>query len=216
MDLSNPLRSILPNIEAEILQHLSTVSAPMTGRQVARVLNQSSHKTTLKALNKLSNEGLLATQHVGNAYLYSINRQHIFWPHLESMLTLSAHQELRTVVHEVINRLGIKPSLVLLYGSTARGFSTAVSDIDLFAVFPDERGDDLRDELNYELTSTLEARFGNTVSIYSQTATELRNQITAGDPLIDSLNAEAQVLYGTPPTELRLRHHEQETQDPGN
>lgn len=69
-----------------ILRRLAMVSEyQFSGREISRLegLNPSTAQRSLEALAEV---GLVHVQHRGFAYLYALNREHVLWPMVETLI----------------------------------------------------------------------------------------------------------------------------------
>ncbi|GAB3603573.1 hypothetical protein GCM10027586_06670 [Kineococcus gypseus] len=68
MDPSNPLRTIAPTVDADVLQVLARTHRPLSGATVAN-LGGRSYARTRACLHRLVEHGLVTAQDVGSAVL---------------------------------------------------------------------------------------------------------------------------------------------------
>jgi hypothetical protein len=141
-----------------------------------------------------------------------VNRDHLAWPAIREALHLTAR--LRAVLYEHLDSLlgdiltsrydGVLAGRVslLVFGSVARGESTADSDVDLLAVVPDDIAEQVLDDLVDETSRAVHRWTGNRANLMVITSTRLQEMVIATDPLVRSWSSDAQLLHGPV---LRLR-----------
>ena len=103
MDLGTPARAIIPTLEAEVLTVLANVNTPLTGREVSRHLEAKSHRGVGLVLERLRTQGVVDVTEAGNAYLFTLNRDHITFPAIQA------------------NTVGTGPGLRVLQNATSLG-----------------------------------------------------------------------------------------------
>lgn len=207
MDLSRPLATLLPAAEAGALTVLAGTEAPLTGRSIAELAGERSHPSTLRALNRLVEQGLVSVQSAGRANLYRLNRDHLMAPAVIE-LTRSG-ERLRDHLVETITSWETPCLLAALYGSVARGQAGPASDIDLLVVRPEvltPTQQQTWDAQLVELETAVNASTGNHLSWLETTLPDLRRAQAAGEPIFQSWRDDAIRLVGTPLTRLLLEY----------
>lgn len=106
----------------------------MTGRELQRVIGHGSHQGIRNAADRLAEQGVVARRSVGNANLYQLNRDHVAASWIEGLASLPA--QVLDRLRDAIRRWEHPPTLVVLFGSVARGEATPESDLDLLVVRP--------------------------------------------------------------------------------
>lgn len=208
MDLSNPVKAIIPSLEGEVYAVLARTTSPLSGSKVAELAESGSNPGIRLALARLVRQGTVTAMSSGPSLLYTANRDHLLWHAIESAVR-SADGVVRELKQR-ISSLATKhadPSrealvTLALFGSVARGSSNADSDIDLLAVFPTpgmtERDDALVDEIAAEVPRWT----GNVCNIYPLTWSSLDYLVSQGDPMVSSWKREADTFYGRDLSEL--------------
>lgn len=117
-----------------MLAVLAGTTAPLTGRQIARLAARGTSPSVSAALARLVEQGLVHRQVAGRAYLHILNRDHVAAPAVQALAGLRG---------ELLRRLrdtfaGWEPSPVhaSMFGSAARADGDASSDIDLLVIRP--------------------------------------------------------------------------------
>lgn len=136
MELNRPLATITPTLDGDVLALLARHEVSFTTGQVHRVLNRNSEAGIRKVLVRLSGQGIVLRERVGNAYNYRFNRDHLAAAAIIELADLQ-----RTLLLRIEERLAswlIPPAYAAVFGSAARGTMTADSDLDLFLVRADD------------------------------------------------------------------------------
>lgn len=133
LNLSVPLKSVTSGLDAGVLTVLARTATQLTGRGVA-ALSGGSHAGVQPILERLTRQGLVLAQPVGNSVLYTLNRDHLL---AGPLLALT---ESRTAfldrLRSHVQSWRIAPVHASLFGSVARGDGDENSDIDVLVVRP--------------------------------------------------------------------------------
>lgn len=141
MDLTNPIRSVLPGARGEVLAVLARAGIDLSGRRIAELTNgRVSQKGTNLVLRSLVESGLVTVEDHPPAKLYSLNRVHLAAPSLEVLADL--HGQLLKALRARLVAWEKPADAAWLFGSAARSDGTTRSDLDLIVVRPDEVADD--------------------------------------------------------------------------
>jgi len=195
MDLSNPIRSVVPAAHADVLAVLARTEQPLTGRGVAELTDgRVSQKGVNLVLRALDEAGLVTVETHPPAKLYRLNRQHLAAASIEALATMrermidSMRQHLRT--------WSLPPWGAWLFGSAARGGGDETSDIDVLVVRPDEVSDDDPRWLEQleRLTDDVAAWTGNRCEIVEYAVEEFRSLMQRSDRLAVDLRSDAIAL----------------------
>lgn len=203
VDLSHPLATVLPAAEAGALTVLAGTEAPLTGRRVAELAGEASHPSTLRALGRLVDQGLVLVEVAGRANLYRLNRDHIL---AAAILELtSATDSLRRRLAERIAAWEVPALHASLFGSTARGDASSASDIDILLVRSedlDSRDRRLWEEQLADLERDAFKWTGNHLAWLETTPADLRRADASGEPIFQSWRDDAILMTGRPLTAL--------------
>lgn len=202
MDLSRPWAPIRSPIDMEALRVLRGTTRPLTGREVARLVRAGSQPTVNASLRRLSEEGLVHAEEAGNAYLYTLNREHLAAPAI--VLLADVRAELERRLRDEIAGWQVAPVHVSIFGSAARGDGGTRSDIDIFVIRPREvSGEDQRwrDQLD-RLSDHVLAWTGNHVGLSEVSEADVRRLRRERPPVIGELNGDAITIAGPEPAEL--------------
>ena len=202
MDLSRPWALIRSPIDTEVLLVLGGTTRPLTGREVARLVRAGSQPAVNTALRRLAEEGLVRAEEAGNAFLHTLNREHLGAPAVE--LLLGIRTELERRLRAELAEWEIAPTHVSIFGSAARGDGDTHSDIDFFVVRPAGVAEDdpgWREQLD-RLFDHVHAWTGNHAALSEVSAADVRRLRSEHPPVVDELRRDAITLAGATPTEL--------------
>lgn len=194
MDLTHPIRSIVPTLDAPVFEVLAGTTRPLSGHQVYVLARTGSARGVRLVLARLVAQGLVVADEHPGATLYAANRKHLAWPAIEALVGLRSAllEQLRIRIQD----WPIAPIHASVFGSTARGDADEQSDIDLLLVRPDGSSEDewarqleaLRD---WVLEST-----GNRCQAFDVDAARFAEHVEAGDPLVDAWRRDGIQLVG--------------------
>lgn len=192
VDLSNPIRSVIPIGQGEVLVVLARTEQPLTGRRVADLTNgRLSQKGTNLALRALVRAGLVLVEAHPPANLYRLNRQHLAARSIEELATLKGR--LIDAMKEHLREWAIPAWGAWLFGSAARGDGDEGSDIDVLVVRPDPADDAWDDQVD-RFAATVTAWTGNRCEIIEYTPDELVDLLAREDRLAVDLRADGVAL----------------------
>lgn len=202
MDLSRPWALIRSPIDIEVVLVLRGTTRPLTGREVARLVRAGSQPTVNAALRRLAGEGVVRAEEAGNAYLYTLNREHLAAPVVEQLAGIRAELERR--LRAEIDDWEIAPAHVSIFGSAARGDGDTRSDIDIFVLRPARVSeDDARWRAQLErLSDRVYAWTGNHVALSEVSAADVRRLRRERPPIVEELRRDGIALAGPEPSEL--------------
>ena len=192
MLLHQPLATITPTVDADILQVLAAADQPFTGRQLAGLIPQRSTRGVTRALQRLVDHGIVHVAPAGNANLYQLNRQHLAADHIVALSRL--RDTLAERISDHVEHWQQPADLVVLFGSAARNQMGLDSDIDLFVV-SDRVGAEAWDAQAHQLAQQVRTWTGNDCRILEMTP----QQVTDGagdDPVLAEIARDGQTLYG--------------------
>jgi predicted nucleotidyltransferase len=196
MDLARPYAAISPTLDPGVLAVLAGTTRPLTGREIARLLGRPSHSGVIAALERLVNQGLVEREEAGRAFLFTLNREHLAAPAVESLANL--REELLHRIREAADAWAIKARHLSLFGSAARGDGGTDSDVDLFVVrtVAIEAQEPLwREQLDL-LAWQVERWTGNPTRIVEMGQAEITRLRKDRPPVVDELLADAISLIG--------------------
>lgn len=196
MDLSRPIGTVSPTIDADVLALLASSDIAFTGRQVHRVLGRHSQTGVNRVLNRLVHEGIVARTTAGSAHTYVLNHEH-----LQAGAVLELARARERLVERLTKTMGEwqdDPHFAALYGSAASGEHSDRSDIDLFIVRPDDVNDDDErwTENLLELRALVARWTGNDCETVEMSTDEVEAAFANQDPFIRSVGRQMIVLLG--------------------
>jgi predicted nucleotidyltransferase len=197
VDLSIPLATVTPTLDAGVLQVLAATTAGCTAGEVHRRLGRGSDEGVRRVLARLVAQGVVVIDTPGRYPVYRLNREHVAVPHIEA---------LSAVRREIIERIGrelagwkIVPKHGGLYGSFARGTADADSDIDVLILRPEPMDAALEDawlDQLAHLQDKILSWTGNAAQLIDLSPATLGQMARQDDPLVDSWRAEEVHLHG--------------------
>lgn len=195
MDVSKPFAALFPAVDSSALSVLAQTTRPRTGREIARLAGRSPAGVRA-VLERLVDQGLVDREKAGNAFVYTLNREHLAAPPLETLVNL--RPSLFDRLRQEVGGWEVAPVHASLFGSTARGDGDATSDIDLFVVRPkgvDEEDPTWRAQLD-ELAGGVERWTGNHAGIAELSTKQLASLRKRRPPILKELDADAITLAG--------------------
>jgi predicted nucleotidyltransferase len=192
LDISSPLSSLLKRTDAAALRVLALSGERLSGRQIARLADESTPANIRLSLLRLTDVGLVIASPRSDAILYAANRDHLLWPAIE--VALDAEQELMRRIRSMTKEHGFHFTTVVLYGSVARGDSDAESDVDLLVVQAREGA--LRQAYVDYLREDIQKWTGNRAQIFDASVEDIRRMWNAGDPIVSNWLDEGRLVVG--------------------
>ena len=196
MDLSSPARTVIPTLDAEVLMALVGITMPVTGRQIARLLEAKSHRGVSLVLERLRQQGIVDVVEAGSSNLYSLNRDHVAASAVEALMDLRG--KLFQRIRDAISNWEVAPISVAVFGSAARGDGGISSDIDLLIVRPESTfaEEPMWDQQLSDLSFWVHRWSGNRASLIQATPSEIAGMIERGEPIAESLRNDGRYLVG--------------------
>ncbi|MBU4077849.1 MAG: nucleotidyltransferase domain-containing protein [Euryarchaeota archaeon] len=138
--------------------------------RIAGIPQASVHRN----VKSLLDNGLLDRKRIGKANLFSLNKEHVLYPLLNSNFGLERNviAELKTMISDAVKNLA-EVELVVLFGSIVKGMERSDSDVDIFIVCKGETSK-LEDKLK-DLTNISQNKFGNPISLMIKHKRELQD-----------------------------------------
>lgn len=199
MDLSDPMRSVVPSAHGGVLGVLARTDEPLSGRQVAEMTGGEVRRSRAQqVLHELVRAGLVLQETRPPAHLYRLNREHV------AALAVSAlagqREELLRRMREHVGRWSVPPTGVWLFGSAARGDGGPDSDIDVLVIR--RKGVEEDDPVWQAQISDLAERAwrwsGNSCETLEMSESEAVSLARSGERLADELRRDAVPLAGPP------------------
>lgn len=206
MNLSYPLATITPTLDAGVLHVLAATTAGCTAAEVHRRLGRGSDEGVRKVLARLVKQGVVLVETPARYPTYRLNRDHVAVHHIEALTRI--RDEIIGNIRTEIAGWGVKPSHAGLFGSFARGDADSDSDIDVLLVRPDSLAE-LDEDAWFEQLDHLDRRIrawtGNAAQIVDLAPDALGLMVRDADPLVDSWRAEDIQVHGKTILELLRR-----------
>lgn len=139
MDWQNPLRSISPTVDADVLQVLARTREPVSGNRLAQLAGRS-YAQVHAVVGRLVDHGIVNVQQVGRTYAYRLNRSHSLANGIT--LTVAAPEDVESSIRDDVTEWTIQPVSVAIFGSAARRTATHQSDVDLLIIRDDNEDED--------------------------------------------------------------------------
>lgn len=159
MELSRPLATITPTLDGDVLTVLARHGATFTTGQVHRILVQHSEEGIRKVLRRLTGQGIVLSERVGNAFAYRFNHDHLAAQYIMGLARLQ--ETFLARLEALLESWRIPPVYAAVFGSAARGQMTVSSDVDLLLVRPHAVAEpDWEDQVN-DLATTVTRWLGN-------------------------------------------------------
>lgn len=197
MDLSFPLATVTPTLDAGVLHVLAATTAGCTAAEVHRRLGRGSDEGVRKVLARLATQGVVLVETPARYPVYRLNRDHLAVPHIEALTRVRA--EVVEHIQTEVTGWAVEPAHAGLFGSFARGTADAESDIDVLLVRPEPPAELNEDEWLEQLDRLdrlIRAWTGNAAQIIDLDPATLGQMARDEDPLVDSWRAEDIHLHG--------------------
>lgn len=206
MDLSFPLATITPTLDAGVLHVLAATTTGCTAAEVHRRLGRGSDEGVRKVLARLVRQGVVLVETPARYPVYRLNRDHVAVPHIEALTRV--RDEIVSNIRTVVVGWEIEPSHAGLFGSFARGEAASDSDIDVLLVrpaLPEEFDEDAWLKQLDHLDGRIRAWTGNAAQIVDLAPATLGLMAREADPLVDSWRTEHIHVHGKSLLELFRR-----------
>lgn len=197
MDLSFPLSTVTPTLDAGVLQVLAATATGCTAAEVHRRLGRGSDEGVRRVLARLVGQGVVLVETLARYPVYQLNRAHLAAPHIEALTRL--REDLIARVRTEVASWRIAPTHLGLFGSFARRTADSDSDVDVLVVRPavlTEADEGIWLEQIDHLDQSIRSWTGNPAQIIDVTPTVLRQMSAYADPLVDSWRADTITLHG--------------------
>jgi nucleotidyltransferase-like protein len=140
MELGRPLATVTPTLDGDVLAVLAMNDIVFTTGQLHRVLGHHSEEGIRKVLRRLTGQGIVLSDKVGQAFAYRLNRDHLAAGHVIGLARLLETFLARLETH--LESWEIPAVYAAVFGSAAKGTMTVDSDLDLLLVRPDGADDE--------------------------------------------------------------------------
>lgn len=171
MELNRPLATITPTLDADVLALLAQHKVVFTAGQLHRMLSKYSEEGIRKVLVRLTRQGIVHSERLGNAYGYHLNRHHLAADPIIALANLQS--TLLSRLEDRLEHWTVPPKYAAVFGSVARGTMTAESDLDLLLVLPDDAPRSIWDDQVEALAAVVTKWTGNDTRPLEYTVGEL-------------------------------------------
>jgi predicted nucleotidyltransferase/predicted transcriptional regulator len=195
MDVSRPFTALFPALDSVVLSNLAQTTRPRTGREISRLAHRSPAGVGT-VLARLVEQGLVDREKAGNAFVYTLNREHLAAPAVEALANL--RPSLLGRLRQEIAQWQITPVHASLFGSAARGNGDASSDVDLFIVRPEQVEEEdatWRSQVD-GLAEGVRRWTGNHAGIAELSTDQVASMRRRRPPILNELDADAITLAG--------------------
>jgi predicted nucleotidyltransferase len=193
MELGHPLAVVTPTLDGDVLTLLAQQDASFTTGQLHRLLPSYSEEGIRKVLRRLSRQGIVDAERVGNAYSYRLNRDHLAAGPLIELAQLP--RRLLQLLEERLASWSHRPRYAAIFGSAARGTMTPDSDLDLFLVRDDGTPADAWEAQVTELAADVSRWTGNDTRPLEYALSELSD--ADSDPVLHDVLRDGLTVAGS-------------------
>ena len=135
MDLSNPIHSVIPSLQGDVLAAVARSGQSLSGRGVAELVGERASGSGVKAaLRSLVASGLVTAEPHPPVILYRRNRRHVAAEGIELLANLGG--QLLEIIRGHIAAWSVPTPGAYLFGSAAPGEGNIESDIDVLVMQP--------------------------------------------------------------------------------
>lgn len=195
MDVSSPLRSLVPSLDSAVLEVLSRSKTGLGPTQLARLADRGTRQGIQLVLDRLVEHGLVVAEPTNRGHVYRLNRDHLLTPAVLS--AARARQELFKRLADSVTSLDPSPLHASLFGSFARGDGDESSDIDLLIVLQQGQHVTPRWEAQMrDLEDQVLAWTGNRLETLTLELDAFRRAVRNQERIIDELLNDAHDLSG--------------------
>ena len=199
MDLSAPIRCVVPTLDGPVLMVLARSLRPLSGREVARLVGPAgSQRGVLAVLTRLVKHGIVHREEHPPAALFRLNREHLA---VDAILQLTSLRErLFEQLQQSVQSWALAPAYLGVYGSAACGDGNTSSDIDILVVRPDDvdADDPAWAAQLHELADQVAGWTGNPAETVEYAVQKLAQLRVSGDPFAQQLLGETRRILGEP------------------
>ena len=199
MNVGNPLRTIAPTLDADVLLVLARTQASLGVPAVAAQVAGNGAQVRA-VLQRLAAEGLVRADEQGGATAYRLDRAHV----LADVVLAAATA--RTRVEDALRRAvagwALQPVAVVVHGAFARADGDAASTLELLLVRPNHIEPGLWRRQREGLVALAESLTGNRTTMLELAESELAEAVADGREPLPMIRRDGIVLVG--PTLRRL------------
>lgn len=193
MDLSSPLRSLIPTLDSAVLEVLAGTESRLSLAQVSKLAPQGSRAGLALAVERLVEQGLVTATPANRGSMYQLNRQHVL---AEAVLSAAmARPTILARLREHVALMNPVPAHVSVFGSFARREAAVDSDIDVLFVLPKEADDGWYEQVS-DLSKSVYAWTGNRMEYVVLSLEGLAGVVQREESIVDSWLSDSVTVYG--------------------
>lgn len=194
MDLTSPLGSLIPTLDAAVLEVLAETPRPLGVSQIQRLTRRGARSGVHRVLARLLTEGLVTAHATNLGSVYELNRDHLLAP------AVMAAAQVRTELFERLTTAcaALEPAVLAaaVYGATARRESGPESPVELFLIVGDDHViSEEWDRQLRRLDEQVRSWTGNRLERLVLTEQHLQ-QVDAREPIVEAWDRDAIILVG--------------------
>lgn len=194
MDLRHPMRSIVPSLDADVLEVLAGTTDGLGLSHIARLAPRGTRQGISHVIRRLVDHGVVLAGPSTQGNTYRLNRDHVLVPAV--LAIVDSRTEVIARLADLVAAIEPEPVHVSIFGSFARGEAGPESDIDVLMICAKESDlrsiDGVIDGLNLEIDQLT----GNRGAVLALTIAELHRLVRANEPIIDAWRADSVLLLG--------------------
>ena len=195
VDPTSPIASLIPSLDAAVLEVLAAAERPLGVSQIQRQTRRGARSGVHRVLDRLVEHGLVEASPSNVGSVYRLNTEHVLAPAV--LIAVRARAELVRRLAAACEAL--EPAIVAaaLHGSVARGEAGPESPIDLFLVVGDDHLLSAEwDRQLHDLDDQVRAWTGNRLERMVLTRHHLQELADTGEPILEAWRRDAIVLVG--------------------
>lgn len=193
MELNRPLATVTPTLDGDVLAVLAQQEVSFTTGQLRRVLSRYSEEGIRKVLIRLTRQGVVLADRVGNSYSYRLNGEHLAARPIIELARIP--RTLLQRLEERLNSWRFNPTYAAVFGSAARGTMTSDSDLDILLVRGDDTPIDEWEQQVAALVADVGRWTGNDTHPLEYTVSELT--AARDEPVLHAVLAEGLTVAGS-------------------
>lgn len=194
MDISSPLRSLIPSLDSAVLEVLARLEGALSLAEIERLAARGSRAGLAAVLDRLVEHGLVRAQRANRGQLYSLNRDHIL---TEAILeAANARREVLRRIGGALRALEVAPVHASVFGSFARRDGSEASDIDLVLIFETDAALSEAEPHIDRLGEQVLAWTGNRLEVLALTASQVAE--SSDEAVLTNIAREGITVLGPP------------------
>jgi len=196
MDVSNGLSVVTPTLDAWVLRALVQTTRPLSGRQIARLVEHGSLGGVQKALARLVEQGIVLADAHPAATLFTFDRDHLAARPVIELAQLAS--TLAERLKGFIRSWEVQPQHAYLFGSAARQDGDTSSDVDVLLVHSEDWQEPPRAWAQQvdDLATKIRQWTGNDAGILDLSAMDLDRMKVNREAILDSWQRDGILLAG--------------------